>query len=227
MKPTLWFTLYMLAEMAACSRTIKVSTKYLAEKVGYSQQTASRHLIELEKKRLIERTAGVEGCLIKITKSGVAELKKVYSGLRSAIESEYPPSIILEGEVFTGLGEGAYYVGQEGYRKQFIEKLGFEPYPGTLNLKLTTDYDLKARADIVTYPSLEIDGFKNEMRNFGPVKCYRVRINNKIEGAVIFALRSHYNTSVVEIIAPVYLRDRLRLKNGNKVRVEVLISKFP
>ena len=65
------------------------------------------------------------------------------------------------------------------------------------------------------------------MRNFGPVKCYRARINNKIEGAVIFAQRSHYNTSVEEIVAPVYLRDRLRLKDGNKVRVEVLISKFP
>ena len=225
MKPTLWFTLYMLAEMAACSRTIKVSTKYLAEKVGYSQQTASRHLIELEKKRLIERTAGVEGCLIKITKLGVAELKKVYSGLRSAIESEYPPSIILEGEVFTGLGEGAYYVGQEGYRKQFIEKLGFEPYPGTLNLKLITDYDFKARSDIETYPSIEIMGFKDESRTFGAVKCYRALINNRIEGAVVSALRGHYNASVVEIIAPVYLRGRLKLKDGNKVRVEVLISK--
>jgi hypothetical protein len=42
------------------------------------------------------------------------------------MEANYPPSITLEGTVFTGLGEGAYYISKEHYRKQFIEKLGFE-----------------------------------------------------------------------------------------------------
>ena len=225
LKPTIWFTLYQLAEMAACSRVIKISTEYLAEKIGCSQQTASRHLIALEKDRLIERTASVDGCLIKITQSGIAELKKVYYGLRSAIDAEYPPSIILEGEVFSGFGEGAYYITREGYRKQFIEKLGFDPYPGTLNLKLTTDYDLTTRSVVETYPSIEINGFKDELRQFGPVKCYLALINNKVKGAVIFALRSHYNTSVIEIISPVFLRKHLKLKDRHKVKIEVFISK--
>jgi riboflavin kinase len=225
MKPTLWFVLFKLAGMSAFSRTIKISTEYLAEKVGSSQQTASRYLIELEKRNLIERTAGVEGCLIKITKSGVAELKRVYSGLRSVIEAEHPPSIIIVGEVFTGLGEGAYYTTREGYRKQFIEQLGFDPYPGTLNLKLTTDYDIKARSELEMYPSLIISGFKDELRIFGPVKCFRALINNKIEGAIVSAIRSHYNSSVVEVIAPVYLREKLKLKDGNKVRVEIFIPR--
>ena len=225
MKPVLWFTLYTLAEMGACSRTIKISTEYLAEKVGCSQQTASRHLIELERQGLIKRTIGVKGCLINIAKPGVAELKKVYSGLRSVIEAAYPPSIILEGELFSGLGEGAYYVTREGYRKQFIEKLGFDPYPGTLNLKLTTDYDLKTRSEIETYPAIEIEGFEDESRTFGQAKCYRAVINNKVEGAVVCALRGHYGTSVLEVIAPTFLRGRLKLKDGSKVRVEVLISK--
>jgi CTP-dependent riboflavin kinase len=38
---------------------------------------------------------------------------------------------------------------------------------------------------------------------------------------VILALRSHYDASVVEIIAPVCLRKHLNLKDGNKVKVEV------
>lgn len=225
MKPTLWFTLYKLAEMGACGRTIKVSTEYLAEKIGCSQQTASRRLIELEKKGLIERTISAEGCLIKIVEPGMAELKKVHSNLHSVIEATYPPKIILEGEVFTGVGEGAYYITREGYRKQLNEKLGFDPYPGTLNLKLTTDYDLKTRAEMETYPAIEIAGFKDEARTFGPAKCYRAIINNKVEGAVVTAMRSHYNASVLEVIAPIFLRGRLKLKDGNKVRVEVLTSK--
>ena len=218
-----FFTLYKLAEMGARSRTIKVSTEYLAEKMGVSQQTASRNLIELDKKAWIKRTITPEGCLIKITETGVAELKKLYSNLRLIMEAAYPPSVTLEGVLFTGLGEGAYYVTRDKYRKQFMEKLGFDPYPGTLNLKLTSEYDTKARSELETYPGIEIEGFKNESRTFGNVKCYPVVINNKMKGAVIFALRSHYNSSVLEIIAPTYLRSQLKLKDGHKVKVEVLI----
>ena len=218
-----FFTLYKLAGLGACSRTVKVSTEYLAEKMGLSQQTASRHLIELEKKDWIKRTITPEGCLIKITNSGKAELKKLYSDLRLVFEAAYPPSVTLDGVLFTGLGEGAYYVTKEGYRKQFIEKLGFDPYPGTLNLKLTTEYDMKVRSELETYPAIELQGFENESRTFGPVKCYPAIINNKVKGAVIYALRSHYNSSVLEIIAPSFLRSKLKLKDGNKVKVEILI----
>ena len=218
----LFFTLYKLAELGACSRTVRVSTEYLAEKIGVSQQTASRHLINLEKIGWIKRTITPEGCLTKITDSGMAELKKLYSNLRLIFEAAYPPSVTLEGFLFSGLGEGAYYVTIEGYRKQFMEKLGFDPYPGTLNLKLTTEYDVKTMSELEAYPAIEIQGFKDESRTFGSVKCYPAIINNKVKGAVVYALRSHYNASVLEIIAPVFLRGRLKLKDGNKVKVEIL-----
>jgi riboflavin kinase len=214
-------TLLKLAEMGAHRRTAKISTEYLAEKLGISQQTASRHLIELERKGWIQRTITPEGSLIKIDDRGIRELQKVYSNLRVLIEAAYPPSVTLEGTVFTGLGEGAYYILKEPYRKQFIEKLGFDPYPGTLNLKLTTDYDLKTRTELEAYPAIEIQGFKNEDRTFGLVKCYPATIGNKVKGALIFALRSHYDVSIVEVIAPLCLRKQLNLKDGYKVKVEV------
>jgi len=216
------FTLLKLAEMGAHRRTAKISTEYLAEKLGTSQQTASRYLIELDKKKWIERNITPEGCLIKITEQGVKELRVLYSNLRFLLEAAYPPSITLEGIVFTGLGEGAYYISKEQYRKQFIEKLGFDPYPGTLNLKLKSDYDVKTRSELEAYPAIEIEGFKNEDRTYGPVKCYPIIIENKTKGALVLALRSHYDTSVVELIAPIYLRKHLGLKEGHKVKVEVL-----
>jgi riboflavin kinase len=216
------FTLLKLAEMGAHRRTAKISTEYLAEKLNISQQSASRHLIELDREGWIKRTITPDGCLIRITQSGITELNKLYSTLRFLLEATHPPSITLEGTVFTGLGEGAYYISKEGYRKQFIEKLGFDPYPGTLNLRLTTDYDAKARDELEAYPAVEIEGFKSEDRTFGSVKCYPVIVENKAKGALISALRSHYDASVVEIIAPVPLRKHLKLKDGHKVRVEVL-----
>jgi len=208
--------------MGAHRRTAKISTEYLARKLCMSQQTASRHLIELDNNGWIKRTLTPEGCLIKITDSGVKELKKLHSNLRFLIEAAYPPSVTLEGIVFTGLGEGAYYIMKELYRKQFIEKLGFDPYPGTLNLKLTTDYDIKTRSELEAYPAIEIEGFRNENRTFGRVKCYPVIVENNVKGALILALRSHYDASVIEVIAPVFLRKRLKLKDGHKVKVEVL-----
>jgi riboflavin kinase len=208
--------------MGAHRRVARISTEYLAQKLGMSQQTASRYLIELDDKGWIERTITAEGCLIRITDSGVKELQKLYSNLRYLMEIAYPPSITLEGTVFTGLGEGAYYISKEQYRKQFIEKLGFDPYPGTLNLKLTTDYDVKTRAELEAYPAVEIEGFVDENRTFGSVKCYPVTIENKERGALILALRSHYDASVLEIISPVPLRKHLKLKDGHKVKVEVL-----
>jgi riboflavin kinase len=219
----LFFTLFKLAELGASSRTVKISTDYLAEKTGASQQTASRHLITLEKLGWIKRTVTPEGCLTRITPQGVVKLKKLYSELRMIFESEYPPSITLEGTLFTGLGEGAYYVTKEGYRKQFMEKLGFDPYPGTLNLKLTSEYDIKSLSELETYPAVTLEGFEDESRTYGAVRCYPAIINNKEKGAVINALRTHYGESVIEIVSPTYLRSRLKLKDGNKVKVEILI----
>ena len=161
--------------------------------------------------------------MIKIEEAGGKELQKLYSNLKFLVEKTYPPSVTLEGTVFAGLGEGAYYISKEHYRKEFNEKLGFDPYPGTLNLKLTTDYDIKTRTEVEAYPAVEITGFKNEDRSFGLVKCYPAIVDNKVKGALVTALRSHYDVSVVEIIAPVCLRKQLNLKDGNKVKVEVYI----
>ena len=222
-----WQHIYMLlklAEMGAYRRTAKISTEYLAGKLGISQQTASRYFIELERKGWIQRNITPEGSLIKIDEPGSKELEKLYSGLKVLMEKSYPPSVTLEGTVFTGLGEGAYYTSKEAYKKQFTEKLGFDPYPGTLNIKLASDYDIKTRREIEAYPAIEITGFKNEDRTFGLVKCYPAIIDNKVKGALVTALRSHYDVSVLEIIAPFCLRKQLNLKDGVKVKVEIFLQ---
>jgi riboflavin kinase len=222
-----WQHVYMLlklSEVGAYRRITKVSTEFLAEKLGISQLTASRYLIELERKGWIKRNITPEGSLVKVDELGMRELFKLYSNLKGVIETVYPPSVTLEGTVFTGLGEGAYYISKENYRKQITEKLGFEPYQGTLNLKLSSDYDIKTRMELETYPAVEVEGFKNTDRSFGLVKCYPTIIDNKVKGALLIATRSHYDASVLEIIAPVFLRKQLKLRDGHKVKIEVFTS---
>jgi len=217
------YFLLKLAELGAHRGTRKVSTEYLAEKISFSQQTASRHLIELERSKLITRQITPDGSLIKITPKGLEYLTKLYSSLQRIIAFTHPSVLALEGTVFTGLGEGAYYISKKFYKEQFKKKLGFDPYPGTLNLKLSDGFDLETRKELDAYPAIEIKGFIDENRTYGLVKCYKVKINNKISGALIFALRGHYDFSVLEIIAPVSLRKKLHLNEGQKVKIEVFL----
>ena len=216
-----FFTLLALAELGAASGEISVTTSGLAERLGYSQQTASRHLIELEKAGLITRAIDKRGCRVRLTNTGLEALREVYAVLKRVLEPVTAPFLVLRGVVFTGLGEGAYYVTREGYRRQFVEKLGFEPYPGTLNLRLVDGDSLKARRELDFYPGIEIEGFTAEGRTFGAGKCFRAIINDEVEGAVVIAYRTHYGPSVVELISPVCLRERLGLKDGDVVKVKV------
>lgn len=223
MKPTLWYTLYKLSELGAYNRAVKVSTTDLAQKLEFSQQTASRHIIELEKMDYITRLPSFQGMEVKITDKGIEELGKVYSKLKAIFEGP-PSAIVLEGKVFSGLGEGAYYVSRKGYRHQFLRKLGFDPYPGTLNLKLTPS-EIRIKKELEAFPPITIEGFESGRRTFGQVKCYPATINDKVEGALIIIKRTHYDDSILELIAPVCLRESLGLKEGSRVQVKVFTSK--
>jgi len=217
------YILIKLAELGAHRRPAKISTEFLADILRFSQQTASRHLIEIEQNKWIHRKITPEGSLIKITAKGLENLLKLQNSLEKLIKVDHPFMLTLEGTVFSGLGEGAYYVSKDFYKKQFIKKLNFDPYPGTLNLKLSKDFDLETRKELDSYPAIEIKGFTSENRTFGLVKCYQVRINGEINGALVFALRGHYDMSVLEIVAPVCLRKKLNLKEGQKVKVEIFV----
>ena len=118
----------------------------------------------------------------------------------------------LKGKLITGLGEGQYYISRDGYRKQFNLKLGFDPFPGTLNLKLAEPF-LQSEAD-----SIKIEGFMDENGTFGGCNCYRVMIGD-IKGAIVRPERSSYPPNLVEIIAPVHIRKALNLKDGDDLEI--------
>jgi riboflavin kinase len=211
--------------MGALKRTIKISTPFLASKLDYSQQTLSRHLIKLEEKGWIKRNIAREGTYLRISSVGEKELRSVFHGLGEIFEKKHPLSVIIEGVVFSGLGEGSYYVTNKGYRTQFINKLGFDPYPGTLNLRIENEFDSKTLEELKIFPGITIKGFKNRARTYGSVKCFLTLICNRIRGAVVLAFRTHYDSSVIEVISPTYLRDTLDLKDEDKLKLEIFLTK--
>jgi|YelNatPaOPRAMG01_1025707.scaffolds.fasta_scaffold37711_2 riboflavin kinase len=202
-----------------------VKTRELAKLMGVSQQSASRYLIELEGLGLISRLRAPRGEIVRITEEGSRRLAALYSILRGFFERP-EAELVLEGKVFSGLGEGAYYVSQEGYRRQFIEKLGFDPYPGTLNLRLDSGSRLR-RPLLDRIEPILIEGFTNGSRRFGPVKCFRAIVADGIEGAVLIAVRGHYEDDVIEVIAPMGLREALGLRDGQTLRVRIPLAPSP
>jgi riboflavin kinase len=218
----LLLTLFKLAELGAYSGEVSITTSDLARGLNVSQQTASRHLIGLQTLGLIRRTRGTRGEVIRVTVKGSEELNRMHLRLKAIFELK-PREVVLEGMLFSGIGEGAWYVSQPGYRRQFLEKLGFDPFPGTLNLRLKSDYEDERRL-LQTIPHIQIDGFRDGERTFGPVTCHKAKINDAEDGALISAVRTHYARDVIELIAPSNMRLKLGLNDGDMVRVHVLSS---
>ena len=205
-------------KLGASKTPIRISTTQLSEEIGGSQQSASRHLQVLEKKGLIERTISTDGSKITVTPAGLAELDLVLQELKWHLEGKETETIILEGEVMSGLFQGAYYISKEGYQRQIKHKLGFEAFPGTLNVKIKEE-EYNKRQKLERGPSIRLEGFKDEERAFGAARVYPCIINDDEEGALIVAERSSHDYSIMEIISPQYLRRKMELADGDKIKV--------
>ncbi len=118
----------------------------------------------------------------------------------------------MRATVVSGLGQGSFFVSLEGYRRQFEEKLGFVPFPGTLNLRLEEPFPEEQ--------AVIIEGFSEAGRTFGQCRCYRIVLSG-VPAAVIRPEKSRYPPELIEVIAPVNLRRALGLEDGDAVDVTV------
>jgi len=129
--------------------------------------------------------------------------------------SEGAPARIMRGKVSAGRGEGQFYISNDGYKRQFIEILGFEPFPGTLNIKMEEPFVPPEQKAIL------IKGFQDANRTFGGCRCYKIKLNG-IGASVVRPERSDYPDDLIEVIAPVNLRKALVLEDGDQVEVTLL-----
>jgi riboflavin kinase, archaea type len=222
-------TMVHLLLLGAYRNYIELTTAQLGKNISISQQSASKHLLDLENAGYINRVRKGHSIRIKITDSGYSQVNSFYEKLKSAIESKADEVITLEGHIVSGMGEGAYYMSLEGYRKQFRQKLGYSPFPGTLNIKLSDPASMRSRRDLSAYPSIFIDGFSDKLRTYGWVKCYPAEINNGLvkNAALLILERTHYDDSTIEIIAPTSIKESIQVKNGDHISITAHIPKNP
>ncbi|MFH1127122.1 MAG: DUF120 domain-containing protein [archaeon] len=194
------------------------STTEIAPMLSLSQQSVSRKLRDIERKGLVSRELCASGQRVVVLDKGFALVRGALSLLNEATETGNMPSR-FRGFVVSGSGEGAYYLGLEQYFLQICEKIGFTPFKGTLNVEVRDEHDLSVKDEFLSRLPIVIDGFTDGGRSFGELMCFKCRINDEVEGAILVPKRTHHDRRIVEIVAPVRLREALNLKDGDEIEV--------
>jgi riboflavin kinase len=123
----------------------------------------------------------------------------------------------LKGRVFSGKGGGARFVNLAWARKQIEEKIGFAPYPGTLNIRLAGN-SMKTKRALTKAVGVEISPAPGYFRG----KLFRANVAN-LGCAVVIPEVPGYPEDVIEVISPVNLREKLHLVDGSLCEFEVTV----
>src|SRR3989338_2949429 len=166
-------TLTELLSKGAKNNFISITTSSLGKNIKRSQQAASMHLLELEQSGFIERIMSGRKVSVKLTPRGYDQIVNLFNLLKTSLES-IPSFIELSGTLVSGMGEGAYYMSLKGYTKQFKSKIGYIPFPGTLNVKLEKKEYVEALKQLAALDGVKIDGFSDGKRTYGWVKCSKL-----------------------------------------------------
>ena len=216
-------TLSYLLSKGAKYNYVTITTSSLGKNIHKSQQAASKHLLELEQNKFISRIISGRNLSVKITAKGFSEMVKLSSILQNSLDSS-PSSVDLKGTLVSGMGEGAYYMGLKGYTKQFISKIGYVPFPGTLNVRLDKKIHQESIKQFETLDGIKIKSFSDGKRTYGWVKCFPGKLNNSINCQLIVLERTHHDDSVIELISKVCLRKNSKFKDGSKVSIKIEIN---
>lgn len=200
--------LLLLLRRGAHIKPFRMTTSEIGAQTGMSQQNASRKLLALEEAGYISRSK--DGILL--SKKAYDELAADYVVLKSVFEGK---RLEIEGRITKGLGEGGFYVSMDGYRNQIKEKLGFDPFPGTLNIAVDEAWK---KQSLLQLEPIIISGFRDHDRTYGDLFAYPCKLGAH-DCAIIVPLRTHHGPEIIELISPFNVKKELHKKDGDHIRV--------
>jgi riboflavin kinase len=121
----------------------------------------------------------------------------------------------LSGKVFSGRGEGEKFLELPWVKLQIKEKLGFTPYLGTLNVRLSEE-SAKRRKLLEKATAMQVC----PAEGYCSGKIFKASVG-VLECAVVIPEVPSYPADVLEIIAPANLREKLQLADGDQITVTV------
>lgn len=123
-------------------------------------------------------------------------------------------NITITGRIVSGVKKAAFFTQLDWVQEQCQKKLGFKPFPGTLNLEITQD----------TIPIVEAlrQGEGLELvppaADFCSGHVYPVSVMG-VSGAIVMPaeeVRAH-GKNIIEILAPISLKEALDVKDGDEI----------
>ena len=125
----------------------------------------------------------------------------------------------ISGKVVTGAGKAAQFTQLDWVQEQCYTKLGFRPYPGTLNLEVV-DKCLPVLNELRREDGICLDPPDLE---YCTAKVLPLSIGT-VPGAFIVpeASVNIHGRNIIEVLAPVKLKDALGLNEGATVTLEIM-----
>ncbi len=124
----------------------------------------------------------------------------------------------ITGTIFSDLGTAASFMSLDWVQKLLREKLGFSPYPATLNLRLESEPEIirwkEIRGQIKGLDVPPADGF------FCHARLFPVQIGGKVKGAVLLPEVRDYPVNKIEVVAPVHVKESLHVRDGELLTLE-------
>ncbi len=124
----------------------------------------------------------------------------------------------VTGEVFSGLGEAASFLRVPWVIREIQRVLGFTPAPGTLNLRVVAEEERRVWEQLHRRGGMPIMLPPGEPCG---ARLIPVLVAGKVPGGVVIPDISRYGADVVEVIAPVNIRDTLHLRDGDPLTLDV------
>ena len=126
-------------------------------------------------------------------------------------------AITLRGRLVTGLGEATGFTTIDWVRQAFIDRLGIDVHPGTVNLEIAND-QMAAWAAIKASPGI---GIPPGQPGFCDATAWPVeiigQINSRVQAAILLPHMDSYPGNKVELISAAPVREILGIREGDVV----------
>jgi CTP-dependent riboflavin kinase len=128
----------------------------------------------------------------------------------------------ITGVVEGGKGQGAFFVGLDWVIEQFEREMGFKPFPGTLNVRVSPG-DVSELERLFSDRDFELIP---DDPQFCSARVKRLSVNGLPAAAVLPSedVRIH-GKDVIEIMAGCHIKQALQLDDGDRVTLIVSASK--
>ncbi len=126
----------------------------------------------------------------------------------------------IRGRLATGAERGSHFTQLDWARQQFVNKLGIDPFPGTLNVMVDDPESKDVWEKLKTSPGVSINN-PNKGPNDCNARCFPISVEGTIDAAIVFPAVADYAPNQVEVIAAVGIREALGIGDGDSVSLKI------